>query len=277
MKIKIINENDIITAIINKQIQVKDLIKHLKKSQFLKSIQNEILLLAEDQTVLDNNEYINSPKITENIINENINTESISNLKKEIKEEDAKPEKVFYLLIYKKVKNNKYTDIEDFRSNSSKKKLEIEDLIMKTTNAKIKLEPIKIKHERTTTERQNLIDELINSSIGNILDEGNVSNRGEAQQNFSQFFNILRPIIDNDISEGEFIISSNRGPASIIINRSSHHRSSVIPNDSLVNNLKEMGFPEEQCRRALRMARNDISRATDILLSGDMDFLPDEK
>ena len=35
--------------------------------------------------------------------------------------------------------------------------------------------------------------------------------------------------------------------------------------------LKEMGFPEERARDALIRARNDISRATEILLGGEED------
>jgi hypothetical protein len=92
--------------------------------------------------------------------------------------------------------------------------------------------------------------------------------------------NILRPIIGNDVSEGEVIInsSSREHPGSIVISRNvGHLRAPVAPDDSLVGSLMEMGFAEEQCRRALVLARNNISRATDFLLSGEMDYLPSEK
>ena len=55
------------------------------------------------------------------------------------------------------------------------------------------------------------------------------------------------------------------------------HQAPVVPDENLINNLKEMGFPEDQCRRALIHSRNNISRATDLLLSDGLDYLPSEK
>ena len=45
----------------------------------------------------------------------------------------------------------------------------------------------------------------------------------------------------------------------------------IEPNENYVNDLKEMGFPEDRARQALITSRNNLSRATDILLNGDLE------
>ena len=40
----------------------------------------------------------------------------------------------------------------------------------------------------------------------------------------------------------------------------------IEANENLVNQLKDMGFPEDRSRDALIRARNDLSIATNILL-----------
>ncbi len=283
MKIKIIYDNFTISSNLIKSIQVKDILKQLKISPFLNSKEeDELKLLNSDQDIMNENDYIN---ILENLDNnqikldEKIKEESIKVIditKEENKFKNLTNEKYFYLVKYQRFKNIKFSQIEDFKLNDCKKKPEIEELIMKTTNAKIKIDTSKISRgDRTTTDRLNLLDELINSSLGNILNERQDINNNE---NVSQFLNILRPIIGNEVDEGEIIINrDNRGPGSIIISRSGHHRVSLVPDENAVNSLQEMGFPEEQCRRSLILARNDISRATDILLNGNLDYLPYDK
>lgn len=46
----------------------------------------------------------------------------------------------------------------------------------------------------------------------------------------------------------------------------------IEPNETHVNTLKEMGFPEDRVRAALIRTRNNINRATDILIE-EMDQL----
>jgi hypothetical protein len=299
MKIKIIIENFTISTKLSKSIQVKDLLKQIKNSKIINSNGDEFKLLDNNYIILEETEFLKVPEEKiENKSNEKstpqknsffINSNKSNNINDnnntqffEKPEDDTR----FYLIKYPKLNNKKYSDPEDFKTanaKSSQKKEEIEDLIMKTTNAKAKIDTSTFKQtERSSAERLNLIDELINSSLGNIMGEipnaplrGNIS---QGSQNISQLLSILRPIIGSDMSEGDFVINrSSRGPGSIIINRAGYSRAPVAPDESLVNNLKEMGFPEEQCHRALVMGRNDISRATDLLLSGDLDYLPSEK
>lgn len=51
--------------------------------------------------------------------------------------------------------------------------------------------------------------------------------------------------------------------------RVNNQQQALEPNENYVRELKDMGFPEERARDALIRARNNISRATDILLNGD--------
>ena len=52
-------------------------------------------------------------------------------------------------------------------------------------------------------------------------------------------------------------------------NNAEEDEHNIEPNENHVKELKEMGFPEERARDALIRARNDISRATEILLGGE--------
>lgn len=52
-------------------------------------------------------------------------------------------------------------------------------------------------------------------------------------------------------------------------NNAEEEEHNIEPNENHVKELKEMGFPEERARDALIRARNDISRATEILLGGE--------
>lgn len=54
-------------------------------------------------------------------------------------------------------------------------------------------------------------------------------------------------------------------------NNAEEEEHNIEPNENHVKELKEMGFPEERARDALIRARNDISRATEILLGGEED------
>jgi len=299
MKIKITIENFTISTKLSKSIQVKDLLKQIKNSKIINSNGDEFKLLDNNYIILEETEFLKVPEEKiENKSNEKstlqknsffINSNKSNNINdnNNNKQFFQKPEEDtrFYLIKYPKLNNKKYSDPEDFKTanaKSSHKKVDIEDLIMKTTNAKAKIDTSIFKHtELSSAERLNLIDELINSSLENIMGEipnaplqRNIS---QGSQNISQLLSILRPIIGSDMSEGDYVINRSRGPGSIIINRAGYSRAPLAPDESLVNNLKEMGFPEEQCHRALVMGRNNISRATDLLLSGDLDYLPSEK
>ena len=148
---------------------------------------------------------------------------------------------------------------------------DIADLIMKTTNAKEKININLLKMQSQNGDRMRIFD-FLNSNISNLSESSFSGGNNSGANNLNELLNILRPMIDN---EGEVGLGSSI--LNIPRSRVSRPQVNVVPDENLVNNLKEMGFPEDQCRRALISSRNDISRATDLLLSDGLDYLPNEK
>ena len=105
----------------------------------------------------------------------------------------------------------------------------IENMIMNATGAKIKL----IKKVQQVPNRLNTFDPLLNGgNVGRLLD-------------LIQF-----------LEERNMIIQV----------RNNQEGSNIEANENLVNQLKDMGFPEDRARAALIRAGNQLSIATDILL-----------
>jgi uncharacterized UBP type Zn finger protein len=148
----------------------------------------------------------------------------------------------------------------------------LEDIIMKVTDAKTKL---KIPKTRRTFNLSP--DTLLQQMLGGTTiltnsnnNSGNLNVRGNQ---LSQIQSLLRTMMEaeNDI----FINPINQVPVRVV--RNSVNNVPIIPDENLVNQLKEMGFPEDRCRRALILARNQIERASDILCSDALDYLPSDK
>ena len=105
----------------------------------------------------------------------------------------------------------------------------IEKMIMNATGAKIKL----IKKVQQVPNRLNSFNQLLNDgNVGRLLD-------------LIQF-----------LEERNMIIQV----------RNNQEGNNIEANENLVNQLKDMGFPEDRARAALIRARNQVSIATDILL-----------
>ena len=115
-----------------------------------------------------------------------------------------------------------------------KKKLdELSKTIMQCTNARkqIKTEDVKQYHQTHSSHSHNILEQFL--------------------MNYHSF----RLIRDYDYAN-------------------SHHydeHGNIEPNENYVRDLKEMGFPEDRARQALITSRNNLSRATDILLNGDLE------
>ncbi len=110
-----------------------------------------------------------------------------------------------------------------------KKEESIEDYIMKVTGAKTKLEKKKIENE----DRYQILNQLpIGGNLGRLLE-----------------------MI-------QFLEERN----SIQIRTHQFNNDNIEANENLVNQLKDMGFPEDRARAALIRSRNELSVATDILL-----------
>ena len=109
----------------------------------------------------------------------------------------------------------------------------IEDLIMQVTEASDKI--VLNKKPAATNTNMNILEQLSNES-----------------NSLERLLNLLQGLESRNI---QFRINNQQQP--------------LEPNENYVRELKDMGFPEERARDALIRARNNISRATDILLNGD--------
>ena len=109
----------------------------------------------------------------------------------------------------------------------------IEDLIMQVTEASDKI--VLNKKPTATNTSVNILEQLSNES-----------------NSLERLLNLLQGLESRNI---QFRINNQQQP--------------LEPNENYVRELKDMGFPEERARDALIRARNNISRATDILLNGD--------
>ena len=109
----------------------------------------------------------------------------------------------------------------------------IEDLIMQVTEASDK--SVLNKKPAATNTNMNILEQLSNES-----------------NSLERLLNLLQGLESRNI---QFRINNQQQP--------------LEPNENYVRELKDMGFPEERARDALIRARNNISRATDILLNGD--------
>ena len=147
--------------------------------------------------------------------------------------EKDKNVKTFYLI--KSVLN------KNIAPNSKEtEKLKMNQLIMKCTGAKKALE----------TKGQ---IPLIPSRFGflDIFDDRNNLNRGRDNNSFDRLINILQVLDENNI-----IVRG--GPLA--------NNAPVEADEQALRELQDMGFPEDRARQALINSRNDINRATELLL-----------
>jgi len=262
MKIKIIFEENNFSLISYQDVLVRDLIKSLKNRQKFDLNNKEIKLLDMNQEILKNDDII---KISSNnLINENEKGKEEKYLNKE--------EILLYLIPYDKPKKLKYASAEEFNSIKISEKSNpnnLIDLIKESTDAKEKIHMDSKRKSNMPADRMRIFD-LLNSNLASLTNESSQSGLNASTNNLNELLNILRPMIENDGDE-------NMGGQSLPRRRLVSHQAPVVPDENLMNNLKEMGFPEDQCRRALIHSRNNISRATDLLLSDGLDYLPNEK
>ena len=108
------------------------------------------------------------------------------------------------------------------------KQIEIEDLIMKVTGADKKLQNINNKLPPPNLYENNL--------------------------NLNRLLQLLQALEQRNI-----ILEGN-------MNNNINNNVPVEVNESYLNELKDMGFPEDRARQALITSRNNMNRATEILL-----------
>lgn len=125
--------------------------------------------------------------------------------------------------------------IPSFSNKEEKKdKMLIETMIMNATKGKKPL--VNAQKAKALYDPKEIID---------------LENKEEGDNNANESFDLFR-----------FLDSlSNR------VNVENNNR--IAPNESHLSTLKEMGFPEEEARNALIQSRNNLARATDLLIQGN--------
>lgn len=124
------------------------------------------------------------------------------------------------------------------KKEENKEPIAIEKMIMNETKGKKTLQ--NIKYNINSYDPKEIID---------------FEGKEEKRENNNERFDIFR-FIDN--------LSINRNGGNDDFNNSS-----INMNESNIITLREMGFSEEQARNALIQARNNLDRATEILIQGN--------
>ena len=160
----------------------------------------------------------------------------------QLKESDIisiKKEKQLVLYLMKSVPNkNTLTNID--KKDNLTQNLKATELIMKCTNANKSLD---LKKRIATNNRITLLD---------IFDNRNNEPQGE-NSGFDRLLNILQVLEENNMGLRIGNINSN-------------NNAPVEADEQALRELQDMGFPEDRARQALINSRNDVNRATDLLL-----------
>ena len=128
--------------------------------------------------------------------------------------------------------NNKKNIININNNNKPKENEPIEDLIMKVTGASTKLK----SQTQNPENSYNILERL-----------------GRENPNLGFLFEMLQNLEQRNLQIQQIRqINRNNQPIEV--------------DENLVNQLKDMGFTEDRARQALRQCRNNIERATEILL-----------
>ena len=170
---------------------------------------------------------------------------------KQLKETDTitldktKNSQTFYL-IKSSIKKNALinSDIKD----KSKEDLKMNQLIMKCTGAK---KALNIKNYGSAHQTR--------LGIFDIIDNRNNQNEEGGNNAFDRLINLLQLLEENEINnpglrEGQM---GNNAP--------------VEADERSLRELQDMGFAEDRARQALINSRNDINRATELLLGEEGD------
>ena len=118
--------------------------------------------------------------------------------------------------------------------------LNVNQLIKECTGAKKPID-IKLKNPYNPSCRFGLFE---------LLDNRN-NNPQQGENHFDRFLNLLQILEENNLEFRNASINNN---------------APVEADEKSLRELQEMGFPEDRARHALINSRNDINRATEILL-----------
>ena len=158
----------------------------------------------------------------------------------------TKNEKQTTLYLIKSSLNNKKLIISE-KKEDKKQPLNKEELIMKCTGAK---KPLDLKRQMPVNPNNRF-------SILDLIDRNN-NNQGGENNSFDRLLNFLQVLEENN--HIEFRI----GP--INNNNNNNNNIQIEADERALRELQDMGFPEDRARQALINSRNDINRATELLL-----------
>jgi len=163
----------------------------------------------------------------------------------QLKESDnisTKKEKQLILYLVKS-SPNKNNLINSEKKEKKTENLNALQLIKECTGAK---KPLDLKSKLTLNPSNRF-------GIFELLDNRNNNNPQQGENHFERLLNLLQILEDNN-QLGGF-----RGGQM-------NNNAPVEADEKSLRELQEMGFPEDRARQALINARNDINRATEILL-----------
>ena len=146
----------------------------------------------------------------------------------------------FYLIKSSLNKNNLLIS----EKKELQEKLTMEQLIMQCTGAK---KPLDIKKQIPLNPNHRL-------PLLELFDNRN--NEGGENNAFDRLLNILQVLEENN--QIAFRIGQ--------VNNNNNDNTQVEADEQALQELKDMGFPEDHARQALINSRNDLNRATEILL-----------
>lgn len=238
---------------------VKDFLKYLKP-KINSSSDEELILIEKRSDILDRHTCMDDCS--------ELNLENLSNDQE-------------YILL--SIKQNVHI--------SDKSKSEpIEKLVMLTTNAKEEIKPPKVQKKRIIYNDDNL--ELLEHILsGPNFPGSSVRLRNEIASLLNNPF-----LGDNNLPSFLYNYNSNNSSSPLnnstsALNNNVNTQSNNLPNSTVpvrqqppqieanptyVQNLVDMGFPEDRAKRALIISKNNLNHATEMILNGyDMD-MPDQ-
>jgi hypothetical protein len=160
--------------------------------------------------------------------------------------------------------------IPTFKRRVSSVTTPLDELIPEVTGGKTKLRKSeKVKND--PMDRLTIIEQMLNQQLPNLNNTANV--QGGSLNNRMVEITMIQDMLRGMISGRDMTNINN----TVSIPGSVSNNNNIIPNENHINSLKEMGFPEDRSRRALIMARNNLSRATDLLLNDALDYEQPQK
>ena len=280
MKVILLFEDNEIVIETPNEISVKALKKQL--SSHLSILSDKMSIMNENE-VLDENHLISKEDGSKKFIIYKpieVRNPSLLDQEKEFMLEDNDMDDLIMKVTGAKKKIvGKKPKITKNKSSSIESKLETMNQLFSRYPVQRSSLLLRQQFENIFTQTNNIRETLnLEENINNLSSNSNSNDINNIYSPFN-FYNhnnpILNTIIRNHPSENSlFIQSNNNQPNDSILNFNHYlpnlipfRRSSVQPDFQCIKNLVEMGFSEDQAKRALSLTGNNLNAAADLLLS----------